>query len=926
LAFLKSYRFFLIAIACVIAVPSFSQNTKGDKPASNQRSILRIPHLKTKRKDGDKAHVGDITGRRIRTKNKSSAVRVKQMGPRPYARKRATEVSRVGKPVGGYQRKFKSTTAKAARNNVYPNTNNYLVNNPSPHPHDNQRTVFNRRQLSKAASMSTRREPPGRKKRITPRSASSSFITRGRKNVYWGKFRKGETAITTDITGRTLRAKNFHSPGLGVIPAKDVYRKRKSYGDRPYKGPFKTGFVSMSRKNQRSWSGDVSGHAIRARPPKVSQSPGESKYSGYLSNSHARGRTSKSAPVKGPGLSVNLVGKFLNRLKGRRTPKGGGSVSQRLNNKGQPILVRQPGIGANMGNYRGDIRQQGKTLNQEGIGYSGFTKSRRSLKGGGSNTRVFNNNGQPINVMAPGIGANMGNYSGNIRGRTRIFNQEGSTYSGDIRTRRPLKGGGSISGRGFNNGGRAVDVRAPGIGASMGNYKGNLKSMRPLKGGGSISGRGFNNGGRAVDVRAPGMGANMGNYSGNSKSIKPFKGGGSISGKTWNNTNKPIDVKGPGIGSKFVGQYTGFFRATRAPKGGGSNSGFWNNRGRPVNVRAPGSGAKYVDQYQGLVKRYEISPGFGYQGETYKGWIKTKRPLKGGGSISNAGWNNGGNPINRKAYSPDALKVSVYAGSLKARRPLKGGGSISGKLWNNKEQPILTKVPALAGASEMGYSGRIKLPFFSKKYIRNPKADKEALKKIRPDKSTYEVAGLQIKVKQKDYEHNKLASKESLKGVAPGKNSLKAAEYEGHLKMLWSYKHNPRSNENALKSIKPTYSFLKGSVYAGGMKMKKYVHNPYSNKNALNVLAPGRAVARMGDYQGNLKMSKPHGKNLLPDAQFAHSFRGNVKHDRTFLMNVKLKWAKLFKKNGSQPEAVKEKVRRPRYDKKERDLWKDLYD
>jgi hypothetical protein len=73
-------------------------------------------------------------------------------------------------------------------------------------------------------------------------------------------------------------------------------------------------------------------------------------------------------------------------------------------------------------------------------------------------------------------------------------------------------------------------------------------------------------------------------------------------------------------------------------------------------------------------------------------------------------------------------------------------------------------------------------------------------------------------------------------------------------------------------------------------------------------------------------MSKPHGKNMLLDAQFAHSLRGNVKQDRTFLMNVKLKWAKLFRKNASQPEAVKEKVRRPRYDKKERDLWKDLYD
>ena len=788
------------------------------------------------------------------------------------------DVSRVGKPIGGHQRRFKSTTAEAARNNVYPNDRSNLnLNNPSPRPHDNQRAVSNRRQLSKVASMNTRGQPPGRKKRITPRSASSSFITRGRKNVYWGKFRKGERPITTDITGRTLRAKNFHSPGLGVIPANEVYRNGKKFGDRSYSGTFKNRFVSSGRKRERAWSGDVSGHAIRTRPPKVSSSPGDSRFSGYLSNSGiGRGRASRSGPR--------------------------GSVRRRLNNNGQPILVRQPGIGAGMRNYSGNIKGRVKTFDNEGPSYSGDIKTRRPLKGGGSNTRGFRNNGQPIDVKAPGMGANMGNYSGFMKGRVKTFDNEGPSYSGSIKTRRPLKGGGSISGRGRNNGGRAIDVKAPGMGAGMGNYSGFMKGRV-----------------KTFDNEGP-------SYSGNIKTRRPLKGGGSISARGRNNGGRPMDVKGPGVGSRFVDQYQGFFRATRSPKGGGSITVLWNNHGRPVNVKPPGFGAKYVDKYQGNIKQLDAYPGFGYQGEEYKGSIKTRRPLKGGGSVNNSGWNNKGNPINRKSYSPSALQLSVYAGSLKARKPLKGGGSVNNSGWNNKEQPILTKGPAFAGANEMGYSGRIKLPFFRKNYVRNPKAHEDALKKQRPDKSTYEVAGLQIKVKQKTYDHNEHAAKGAIKGEAPGKNSVKAGEYEGHLKMLWSYKHNPRSNENALKSIKPSNSFLKAGAYTGGLKMKKYVHNPNSNKNALNVLAPGRAVARIKDYQGNLKMSKPHGKNLLLDAQFAHTFRGNTKHDRTFLMNVKLKWAKLFKKNASQPNAVKEKVRRPRYDKKERDLWKDLYD
>jgi len=108
--------------------------------------------------------------------------------------------------------------------------------------------------------------------------------------------------------------------------------------------------------------------------------------------------------------------------------------------------------------------------------------------------------------------------------------------------------------------------------------------------------------------------------------------------------------------------------------------------------------------------------------------------------------------------------------------------------------------------------------------------------------------------------------------------------------------------------------------------MKRYVHNPNSDKHALDVIAPSRVVARIRDYQGNVRMNKAQGTNLHPDSEFAHGFRDNVKQDRTFLMNIKLMWSKLFRKNATQPAVVKEKVRRPRYDKKERELWKDLYD
>ncbi len=121
-------------------------------------------------------------------------------------------------------------------------------------------------------------------------------------------------------------------------------------------------------------------------------------------------------------------------------------------------------------------------------------------------------------MRPPGIGANMGNYRGNIRGQGKAFSQDGLSFSGNIRTRRPLKGGGGGSNSGgFNNGGQPIDVKAPGIGAFMGNFSVNLRYRSPLKGGGSISG-------------------------------------------SWNNGNRAIDLKPPGLGATFIGQYQGFTR------------------------------------------------------------------------------------------------------------------------------------------------------------------------------------------------------------------------------------------------------------------------------------------------------------------------------------------------------------------------------
>jgi hypothetical protein len=320
-------------------------------------------------------------------------------------------------------------------------------------------------------------------------------------------------------------------------------------------------------------------------------------------------------------------------------------------------------------------------------------------------------------------------------------------------------------------------------------------------------------------------------------------------------------------------------------------------------VKGPGIGGRFVDTYQGTIKGGVKT--FNTDGSDYQGGIKSHRPLKGGGSVSGKLWNNSNKPILAKAPAGAQAKyIDVYQGLNKAHKPLKGGGSVSGKLWNNNEKPIQGKAYAPASRIVGDFRGDRKQP----RYVRNPNAKEEATKKIRPGKSAYLVGDLQVKTKAREYAHNKLSAKNALKGESNGKNSLKAIEYSNRMKQLWV---KTFGNERDL---------------AGRIIQKKYTHNPHSKKGALMVMTPGRSYARIKDLQVNVKMMKPHGNNLHPDSKFAHSLRDNVKHERTFLMTLKLKWAKLFKKNDTQPDAVKQKVRRPRYDPKERDLWKDLYD
>jgi hypothetical protein len=417
--------------------------------------------------------------------------------------------------------------------------------------------------------------------------------------------------------------------------------------------------------------------------------------------------------------------------------------------------------------------------------------------------------------------------------------------------------------------------RNKGFSAQGADYSGNIKrsSVRGFSANGvdysgkikrsslrGFSANGVDYSGKIKRNRIAGFSEEHINYSGNIKRSRPDKGGGSVSGRAWNNNNSAIQKKAPI--SDQGGNFSGNIKFKRPEKGGGSVSGrVWNNNNSAIQKRAP------------------ISD----QGGNFSGNIKYKRPEKGGGSVSAQSRNN-----NYKAIAvrpPVSDQGGNYSGNIKYKRPEKGGGSVSGILWNNDNTPIQSRRPLTDDAN---YSGKIAQSKFKKNYVQNPNASKESIKKHRIDPSAFRVAGLGVKVREGNYKTKPNAAHGSMPGVAPSKSTVKANEYARSMKQYWEYKHNPNSSHEALK-----------------------------------VRAPGKANARVGDFQGNVRMHKYSGQGFHPDSQFAHGYRDNVKEERTLLMNVKLVWGKLFRKNETQPDNLKEKNHRPRYDKKEKGLWND---
>lgn len=748
--------------------------------------------------------------------------------------------------------------------------------------------------------------------------------------------KQGERAFKGDITGRKFQSKRSTRPKWGARIAKPnpyAGRKRTSEASRA-KASKQTPRYS-SRERERAWKGTAgrasmgsvrttftgkrsyqqvkgSGRSITRdpeRPRRVTRITPRSASGAYRVRKRKRPYAIRERSQWEKAFQGDITGR---KFRSRRTTD-------------RPVIQKPRDVKYTSKGRRGDKAYTGKV--QAGYKSISRTKERAWKKDISGNKLRIRTSGQPK--------FNDSHFQTYPKGKRR----------GDKAFRGKIKGGGykSVSSRKERAGRKSLSSRPPGEGTQKAwKFQGNIKGGKPLKGGGSISGKRWNNNGRAVQGRGPREQDNrVARFQGNVKGGKPLKGGGSISGKRWNNNGRSIQGRGPREQDNRVARFQGNIKGGKPLKGGGSISGKrWNNDGRAIQGRGPREQDNRVARFQGN--------------------IKGGKPLKGGGSISGKRWNNDGKAIQGRGPREQDNRVARFQGNIKKGRPLKGGGSISRAGWNNKGKPVRGRDPRTQDNRIARFQGNVKADKTDKAkeasrraarhtgnirkymlergpdddhkyrggmkqfhYKKNPNSADEALKIKPPDEIYFKKKPYQgnIKVTSKR-KQNKSAAEEALKKKYPDKNYFKGGEFQGNIKRNWTTRRNPSSPDDALETRPPSKATAKGMEYQGRLKMPTYKKKPNAAEGSLKGIGPFRASIQASSYQGNIKMRKKRVEDRHPDFKYLSS-RSNGKAEKDKVFSFKLLWSKLFKKSENQPDNLKQKERKPRYDKKEQDIWYD---
>ncbi len=942
--------------------PAFSRkNQRQGVP----RPVAPPPKIRTKRKvyrykdrpvADEKASTRDIAGRKLRTKNKSSARPI--TGGRtlsnvnPYiGRKKLKEGERFGKaatrqpqprttpppPPNKYARDKRYGRYKDHRSKRTPTVVLAApVRSQTQPTGKGEKPRFGKKYHKKSVRTTARQPERAYPPRVPPVSAVRRKRPYRQPNTYKYKDKRfaRERAFSGDIAGRPLRKRNYRSPrpdniGSGYVP----YYGRVAPAGKPARvaagAPRNTVRARWNNQGQplprKYGPGAVSGY--RGKTPLGAiggiSAGRESRYTGNIKAKKLRrygpsGVAAYSGNIKARKLrkyGPSGVGAFAGTIKVGKPLQGGGSISRHWNNNGQPLMrkgrsnaaiaisgfsgkQRSPGKGrpgpGPEGNYRGTVplrnmRSYGR--GPEGL-YAGNLKARKPLQGGGSISRHWNNNGQPLMRKGRSNAAiAISGFSGKQRspGKPRSAPGPEGLYAGNLKARKPLQGGGSIT-RHWNNNGQplmrkgrsnaAIAIsgfsgkqRSPGKPRSApgpeGLYAGNLKARKPLQGGGSIT-RHWNNNGQPLMRK------------GRSNAAIAISG---FSGKQ-RSPGKPRSAPGP------EGLYAGNIKARKPQQGGGSITRHWNNKGQPLMRKERSDAAMAISGFSGKQR----SPGKGRSGpgpeSSYTGTYRAAgAPVKGGGSVTRH-WNNKGKPLDQAPRSKAAVAAANFRGRYRAPAPGDRAAGPEGRYSGDRK----LKKKEIKDIKGIGYGNRKKFLFV---YLGKEAGTMGPYGKPGP---AYENT---VSPKVKTRKHGQPPGTERGRTYSPNLITLGNPTHMG----LHREVTDSRKNKDLPKDLRGSHRLrlIEAKGLDNGRKTT-LAFLPANTKGGLIRSNPARIKGRL----------HPSSKYTLTDKP------RNSLEEKSQPIKLRLWLTSLFGKNANQPKAVKQKVRRPRYDKGERELWETM--
>lgn len=961
-------------MAIVLAGPVFAQNTKGDRPVNNNRTVRETRSKSVTRKKN--VTTRDIAGRRLRTKNRSSANRANVGIPQPStssrqprhnsdraarvpaSRKFASREQRRSDPdrqwqgdISGYKpRKIKPPSAGESGKNVYP-----------------QRKYATR-------------EPRGKRpfQGYENKTASGRPVVKRTPQRY-------ERAWKGDIQGQPLAPPPSQTGRLS-----NVYRQRTKYSkyvskapsgrDRPVSNRDALAKASRLRTDTspKKWGRTVmtpTGQRPFVTPGRKNVYWGKMKRYERANTRDLAGRPLTRRNFASTG--IGLVGRDTLAFFGRRPH--GDTPGQARKRRFVPGSEARGGWLGDIAGFRLRKKKPGAAEQPGTHQYSGYRSISGTIKtnrpigkgrfGGSKTGSLWNNNRTPIGGKSlPADAGRAGNFSGNIKGLGRALGDQGGGFSGVLKAQKKGKYKGFGKRGNWNNGGVAIEGKLlPGGATRAGLFSGRtpgkaekdfadqgsgFTGFTKARKGGKFIGyarRGnWNNGGVAVRGKLlPGDATRAGLFSGHT----------------------------PGKAEKdFADQGSGFTGFTKAQKKGKfigyARRGNWNNGGSAIQGKLLPGDPMRAGLFSGHTPGKQQKD-YADQGSGFTGVIKAQKKGKFIGYARKGVWNNGGTAVRGKLLPGDASRAGLFSGNipgdgqkvyadqgegfsgyLKAKKPHKFKGSMTGGLWNNKGKPVTELEATKAAAAAGTFQGRSKTRQEKGKMLLTPSKlwnnNEKAVTRLNVTKDAG-LAGIyqgrNKAKKQSSYPINSDRKMWNNEGKATTQITLTKsgasaglyqgtmkyhkpnkdvdADIEARLKMKRQYTQNPHAVEEATKKQKPDVNYKAGH-FASGVKVngKRMAHR-YSNDEAIDGVFLSKASARAVDYKGNLKTRKFLERRDSPDAQFVHIGENNSKEDRTLMTGMKLFWAKLFQRSDSQPTNLKDKPGKLRYDKGEKGLWND---